>query len=292
VVAGSSIKFTVVIPTRAREESLARCVEALIPQLIGRAEIVVTDDGDNERTQLMLASRFPAVRWTAGPRRGPAANRNHGASLAQGDFVVFIDDDVVPSSGLLAGYERATTPGINVYEGRTTCHIGLRSPMETAPANESGGWLWSCNMMVRKSLWQRLGGFDEAFRFPHMEDVAFRERLHVLGERFIFVSDASVDHPPRRLLDARTRIRQQESYFIYSYKYLGRRPLRREFLREHAVHYLRIVARSAKGPDSLVLFGSLCWELVGVLKHWRRWDEQFRGLAKSPVLGSSRPSPF
>jgi GT2 family glycosyltransferase len=283
------LQFSVVLPTRAREEALACCLDALLPELAAsRAEVIVTDDGDGTRTRDLIAARYPQVRWTAGPRRGPAANRNHGASLARGRFILFLDDDIVPSGTLLAAYQAAITPDVNVYEGRTTCVAGLRSPLEAAPVNLTGGWLWSCNMMVRRTLWQRLGGFDEAFKFPHMEDVAFRERLRSLDETFVFVPDATVDHPPRRLRDARTRIRQDEAYFIYSYKYLGKRPLRREFVRHHALHYLRIVARARKGADSLVVVGSLCWEVLGVLRRWREWDEKFRPLGASPAV--LRPS--
>jgi GT2 family glycosyltransferase len=260
-------------------------LENLQPQIQGAtAEIIVTDDGDDMRTRDMIAANFPAVRWTAGPRRGPAANRNHGASLANGEFIVFVDDDVVPSAGLLTGYGKAVRPGVHVYEGRTTCQAGLRSPLETSPVNESGGHLWSCNMMVRRSFWREFGGFDEDFPFPHMEDVAFRECLNAAGEQFVFVPVASVDHPPRRLPPASARVRHHESSFIYEYKYLGRGPSRRLFWHEFVSYYLRLIVKREKGRDSLLAMGSMCLEAYGVLKHWRGWNEKYRHLGENPIL--------
>jgi GT2 family glycosyltransferase len=279
------VSFSVVIPTRSRVDSLARCLEGLQPQVQGTtAEIIVTDDGDDAGSRDMIAARFPAILWTAGPRRGPAANRNHGAALATGDFIVFVDDDVVPSAGLLAGYEQAVIPSIHVYEGRTTCNAGLRSPLETSPVNQSGGCLWSCNMMVRRSFWQEFGGFDTDFPFPHMEDIAFRECLKAAGERFVFVPVASVDHPPRHLPPASSRIRHHESSFIYQYKYFGKAPSMRLFWSEFANYYLRLIVKREKGRDSLLAIGSICLEAYGVLKHWRGWDEKHRHLAENPVL--------
>ena len=73
------MKFSVVIPTCNRPETLARCLRCLEGT---EAEIVVTDDSNNEATGALLKREFPAVRWIHGPRRGPAANRNCGARAA------------------------------------------------------------------------------------------------------------------------------------------------------------------------------------------------------------------
>jgi GT2 family glycosyltransferase len=275
-------RFSIVVPTRARDELLVRCLSGLLPSVQGiAAQIIVTDDGDGETTREMLRRSFPGVTWTRGPRRGPAANRNHGATLASGQFILFIDDDVVPSAGLLAAYESAVIDGADVYEGKTTCVAGLHSPLEIAPINETGGWLWSCNMMVRRSFWNDFGGFDEAFRFPHMEDVAFRRRLETKGVAMTFVPGAVVDHPPRRLAPAAKRILVHESHFIYHYKYLNQSPSAVRFVTNHVRYFTRVIAKRPKGPDSLLAIGTMVLELGGVLRRWHSWDQQYRGLMRS-----------
>jgi GT2 family glycosyltransferase len=224
----------------------------------------------------MLAVRFPEVRWTDGPKRGPAANRNHGASLATGDFIIFLDDDVEPQEGLIASYQAAIVDDVNVYEGRTTCRAGIHSPLEHSPVNETGGWLWSCNMMVRASFWRSLGGFDEEFPYPAMEDVALRERLRQSNERFVFVPGAVVDHPPRRLPPGRVLARFHESYVTYHYKYLGSKPSLVGFSGFLVRHRLRIVFQFPMGPDSLRAVASLGSELLHTSMAWRSWDHKWR----------------
>ncbi|HNV72975.1 MAG TPA: glycosyltransferase, partial [Candidatus Ozemobacteraceae bacterium] len=67
----------------------------------------------------------------------------------------------------------------------------------TAPVNTTGGLLWSCNFAVKRSVFILVGGFDENFRFAHLEDVDLRIRLQQHGYRMAFVPQAVVHHPPR-----------------------------------------------------------------------------------------------
>jgi GT2 family glycosyltransferase len=198
--------FSVVIPTCARPEVLRLCLERLHPliQNINRCcyEVIVSDDRPSESTRAMIVRLDPLIKYTAGPGRGPAANRNHGASQARGDWLVFLDDDCVPEPGLLNAYQDRILPGESsrVLEGRISA-LGERTSIDQeAPINEQGGLLWSCNFCIKKELFVQMGGFDEMFMGPAMEDVDLRERLRVLGEAIVFVEQAAVLHPwrPRR----------------------------------------------------------------------------------------------
>jgi GT2 family glycosyltransferase len=201
--------------------------------------------------------------------------------------LLFLDDDVRPSATLLGAYSAAITPEISVYEGRTTCVEGLRSPLDVAPVNETGGWLWSCNMMVRRRFWESTGGFDEDFRFAHMEDVAFRHRLNQSGEQFLFVAGAAVNHPPRRRTSFKARIPIHESHFIYYYKYLGRSPSRGQLVIEGLRGTLETIRTRPKSIDSVVALGSVCLELCGILRRWSAWDHKYRVLAKAGPMSPS-----
>ncbi|MFI5231325.1 MAG: glycosyltransferase family 2 protein [Gemmatimonadales bacterium] len=194
-------RVSVVIPTRARPASLASCLERLAPgvQTLDAAqyEVVVTDDGETAVTRALLAGSFPWARYSAGPRRGPASNRNAGVRATSGEWVAFTDDDTLPDPDwleqLLAGSD-----GVRVVEGRTVCRIGLRSPREHAPINEAGGRWWTSNLAMRRDAFDAIGGFDERFTVPHMEDADLRERALAAQLPWRFVPRAVVDHPPRR----------------------------------------------------------------------------------------------
>ena len=221
-------RFSVVIPTYRRNDSLARCLNRLMSdrQEFPSAdyEVIVSDDGpDHDNARLLVENTYSWVRWVGGPRRGPAANRNRGAAEARGDFLAFPDDDCLPQPGWLVAFAaKLASPGgdkMRVLEGRTTGGDGpAMGPRFTAPVNLYGGLLWSCNFAIERRLFFDLGGFDERFPFPHMEDVDLRLRLEDRQEPYPFVPEALVEHPPRPEASAWSWARSRESSFYLAQK--------------------------------------------------------------------------
>jgi GT2 family glycosyltransferase len=200
----AKLLFSLVIPTCNRIRDVTKCLNRLAPgsQKFSpeKYEVIVSDDGRGEDSGRMVCQCFPWVTWLQGPRRGPAANRNHGAAVARGEWLVFVDDDCLPEPGLLAGYAQAVAdyPGVNVFEGKTVAGRPRSRLDEESPVNVQGGLLWSCNICFNKELYQRLGGFCEKFPYPCLEDMEWRYRLDHAGEKSVFVEGATVVHPWRR----------------------------------------------------------------------------------------------
>lgn len=184
--------LSIIIPTCNRPRQLARCLESLGSQ----PEIIVTDDSCDDTTRQLIAEQFPAVRWTPGPRRGPAANRNHGARQATGEWLAFVDDDCEPQPGWIGSLAAAASDS-DVVEGRTLAPGASDSPFEEHIENPRGGLLWSCNLAVRRDVFQRLHGFDEDFAIAGGEDMEFAWRVQKAGLRVHFAPVALVHHPPR-----------------------------------------------------------------------------------------------
>ena len=214
--------LSVIVPTCHRNDLLARCLDRLAPEVQqgpapGDYETIVSDDGCTSTAEALLAEHYRWARWAAGPRRGPASNRNHGAKRATGEWLVFLDDDCIPDPGFLHAYACAIAehPEFNVFEGRTYVDRPRRSLAESAPVNETGGCLWSCNFAIKKSVFDAMTGFDERFPYPAMEDVEFRFRLQRREERFQFVKNAAVCHPWRPIGGAKAFERYEHSLLLY-----------------------------------------------------------------------------
>ncbi|MEK6611366.1 MAG: glycosyltransferase family A protein [Gemmatimonadota bacterium] len=267
--------WSVVIPTKDRLRELGECLRRLSPGVqtldAGQYEVVVTDDGDFDATDAMLRAEFPWTRHVRGPHRGPAANRNAGARGARGAWLVFADDDVVPSPGWLSAYA-ALADGAEVLEGRTTCSAGLPSPRFHAPENNAGGVLWSCNFAIDRALFGGLGGFDEGFPFAHMEDADLRERLRTAGKMLRWVNEARVDHPPRRQPPGTRLGEYREAEVRYLYKHGASRPVRWRLMRNIALSRLVNIRARPKGIDSLLALWALAAELWHVVRHAASWE--------------------
>lgn len=196
--------ISIVIPTYKRNEQLAECLSLLAPEVQQVApetyEVLVADDAPDGQARQLINDRFPWVQWIKGPGRGPAANRNHGARHAKGDWLLFTDDDCLPDRGWLRSYQQAIAAGdsaVQVYEGKTVADRPQRRYDEESPVNEKGGNLWSCNFAVSRLFFEQLNGFDERFSFA-MEDVDFHLRASQ-QTKIIFLGEALVVHPWRRI---------------------------------------------------------------------------------------------
>jgi GT2 family glycosyltransferase len=275
------VYISVVVPTCHRNELLARCLDCLAPGTqeypADRYEVIVTDDGSRSTAEQMVRENYPWARWVAGPRKGPASNRNNGVRLARHPWIAFTDDDCEADPAWLSSFAAAAQTGsVTVYEGRTTCSQPLTSALQDAPINETGGWLWSCNMMVRRATFETLGGFDEDFPHPHMEDVDFRERLKEGGFDFTFVPGARVEHPPKWRATGEKSGIAAECEVLYWYKH-GKRGSAAAYLLPYLVKCrVAPILRRRMGKESLRALGSLAREFSYVARNVWRWEAKYR----------------
>jgi GT2 family glycosyltransferase len=191
----------IVIPTRYRHELLKRCLSRLIPYVCSHSDcsIIVSDDGNASETRETLAEEAVGVQVVQGPRRGPAANRNCGAAYANAELLIFLDDDCIPDEDLIAAYRDAALNNseIGVFEGRISANGKASSFADYVPANETGGYLWSCNFAIRRDLFVKINGFDDRFPFAAVEDVDLQLRVK-RHTSVLFLPAARVWHEPER----------------------------------------------------------------------------------------------
>ena len=194
------MRFSVIIPTYNRKEDLCKCLDCLAhyfeddqqKQQDFSVEVIVSDDAKQIELKNHLQENYPWVKYFEGPARGPAANRNNGAKNASGEWLVFTDDDCLPSKAWIDAFAERVGDG-DVLEGKTSADRPKQRMDEESPVNESGGYLWSCNFAIKKSLFDQLTGFDEAFPFPAMEDVEFKTRVDNLNKKNYFRARSNSD---------------------------------------------------------------------------------------------------
>lgn len=195
--------FSVIIPTCNRSDLLSSCLnliksESELNKKFAH-EIIVSDDSHDQITKQLIDNHYSWANWTQGPKRGPAANRNQGAKQANGEWLVFLDDDCLPQPGWLKAYLElilSDAMKATVLEGKTVANGPKSRFDEEAPINITGNKLWSCNFAIKKSVFQEVEGFDESFPYAAMEDVDFFERVQKKAV-IAFVHDAVVIHPWR-----------------------------------------------------------------------------------------------
>jgi GT2 family glycosyltransferase len=194
--------ISVVVPTHNRADRLAGLVRALREQTVVEPfEVIVVDDASTDDTYDELG-RLAAEHGFLRPlrldvNRGPATARNFGWRSAQGVYVAFTDDDCLPEPGWLSGLLNGLRVA-DVVQGRTVPnpdHYEKRGPFShTLKMTYEMGYYETCNMAYRRDVLERVGGFDEGFRFPWGEDMDLAWRAKYDGASSTFVHDAVVRH--------------------------------------------------------------------------------------------------
>jgi peptidoglycan/xylan/chitin deacetylase (PgdA/CDA1 family)/GT2 family glycosyltransferase len=213
------IKLSVVIPTRNRKHLLQRSVPSLLGQEFPpeQCEILIVLDSSSDGSEEYLRdcqSTFP-LRIMHSARRGPSAARNVGIQAAQGELVLFLDDDLICPPDLFrlhckahaAAEPRVVHGPIYVAPGSAPTIVRYVSelfyenhyrPFDPAmelryPADLNGRVLILSSManssMPREAL-QRCGGFDEEIFAA--EDLELGLRLWKMGLVFRFLPGAAV----------------------------------------------------------------------------------------------------
>nr|BFE58179.1 glycosyltransferase [Dactylosporangium thailandense] len=172
------MNVSIVVPTLGRG-SLRTLLDALGPLPDG-AELIVVEDRE---------------------RRGPATARNAGWRRASGDWVVFLDDDVVPEPQwyrhLQADLDVDRTVGGVQGQVRVPRPAGRRpTDWERVTIGlEHGAWL-TADMAYRRSVLEATGGFDERFPRAFREDAELAHRVRRAGWR-LRPGRRTVTHPVR-----------------------------------------------------------------------------------------------
>jgi glycosyltransferase involved in cell wall biosynthesis len=169
---------TAFMPVWNAEEFLAPALDSLLAQDYEPYEIVVCDDGSTDATAEILAS-YDTVRVVRQAHRGRAAACNAAVRASRGEFLTAFDgDDLWPANRLML---QATHL---LEHPQVGCVLGRQQWMNPPP------WLGRDQVfgdldgipigsaMIRRSVFDAIGGFDETFRYSEDMDLLVRVREH------------------------------------------------------------------------------------------------------------------
>ena len=202
--------MTAIVATYNRSRLVGKAIESILGQTYPNIEVIVVDDGSTDDTQDTLRQFGDQVRVISQANAGPSAARNRGVAAARGEIVAFLDSDdlwlpekIERQVALLQSTDGSVPCCVCDAEMRFT-----NRPTATSfsnflldPVRQQGLWsnvsevltdrfvLFNQMAAVRRSAFEKVGGFNEKLRF--MEDYDLALRLSLLGP-FAFIREPLV----------------------------------------------------------------------------------------------------
>ena len=168
---------------------VGEAVESVLAQSFRNFELIVVDDGSTDGTANELATYGSGIRLISQPRKGVAAARNRGATIAWGQHLAFLDSDDLwlPKKLEIQTTFMAQHPSVEICQ---TEEVWLRKGIRVNPKvkhRKPSGDIFRPSLdlclvspsavMMTKKLLERIGGFDE--NLPVCEDYDLWLRIAV-----------------------------------------------------------------------------------------------------------------
>jgi O-antigen biosynthesis protein len=214
-------KVSVVVCAYNAERTLDDCLASLEHLRYPSYEVIVVNDGSNDRTAEIMA-RYDYIRAIHFEKnRGLSAARNAGMEAAVGDIVAYTDSDCVADPDWLTylvatfestGFAAVGGPNLSPPEDSLVAScvaVSPGGPLHVLLNDQEAEHVPGCNMAFRREVLEDIGGFDPMYRAAG-DDVDVCWRLQDGGHRIGFSPSAVVWHYRRNTV--RAYLRQQRGY--------------------------------------------------------------------------------
>ena len=197
-------QVSIIVPVYNGGDSFRRCLRSL-SRWASQAELIVVADGDSDGSW-KLAVEHGAKVIRLPESGGPARARNLGASAASSGILFFVDADIEVHPTTLEKVSRAfqlnpeLTALIGSYDDSPGAinflsqYKNLFHHYTHQDAHETASTFWGACGAIRKDVFLALGGFDESYRRPCIEDIELGYRLRQAGHTIRLCKDIQVKH--------------------------------------------------------------------------------------------------
>jgi GT2 family glycosyltransferase len=201
-------RVSVVIPVHRGGEAFRLCLASVEAARPGPCEVIVVADGDLAEDRATAEAAGARV-LSLSERSGPARARNLGARAARGDVLLFVDADVTVPPNAVARVAAAfddpagPTAVFGSYDDEPaepnffSQYKNLTHHFVHQTSREDASTFWGACGAIRRDVFLAVGGFNEAYPAPCVEDVELGYRLTGAGHRVRLCKDLQVKHLKR-----------------------------------------------------------------------------------------------
>lgn len=232
------MKLSIVIPSYCADKHLESCLSAVALQDDKDTEVIIVDCSPNDNVE-NICKKFNFVNFVKKQERfNPGEGRNIGAGLSSGEYLIFIDADVVLETNALKNIRKHIDAGYRIFGAALELnekenndfaahveHYYFNHEAQSTRAITKRRNLSSAFMIIEKSLFNEFSGFSD---IPRMQDTELTERIGHSGIDIYFVPDVIglqiQDSPLNKVLKKISITGNNIFYICYESRrnYLGR----------------------------------------------------------------------
>ena len=212
------VDVSIIVPVFNHCRDTRDCLLSIAQSTAGSSyEVVVVDDGSTDETPEMLGRIEGLIQLRNDVNLGFIGSCNRGAAAARGEFLVFLNNDTLVTSGWLEALRRTfdDIPGTGLAGAKLLYPDGRLQEAGGVIWHDASGWNYGkfddpdhpkynfarevdyCSgacLMVRRALFQHLGGFDTEFKPAYYEDTDLAFKIRHAGQKVIYQPLARIVH--------------------------------------------------------------------------------------------------
>ena len=170
---------SVVITTKNEEKNIENCLRSIKNQVYKNIELIVVDNFSEDKTA-EIAKRYTAKVYFKGNER--SAQRNYGAKVASGEYILYLDADMILSPSLIdecvEKCERNSE--VALYVPERIVGEGFWIKVRDFERSFYTGTVVDAVRFIRIDVFKKVGGFDESLIGP--EDWDFDRKIRQVGQ--------------------------------------------------------------------------------------------------------------
>jgi len=237
------VAISIIIPVLNQVERLEVCLEELRHQ-IGEStsfEVLVVDNGSSDGSDL-LADRYQFTPLPLAEKANPYIARNHGATIAKGEILVFLDAKCTPRAGYVNQIQKwgqkqdwdvvsGDFKFVNLTRKSSLSELAYAVMHLRTNPKYNGGEIATLtgNMMVRKAVFWELSGFDTQ---RSGGDIRFSQKVKTFGKRIFFDPALVVAYEAKQQKDLIQSLKRDGRDAPYRLPWYSVRPAGMNYIRQ------------------------------------------------------------
>ncbi len=174
---------SVIVTTKNEENNIANCLQSILRQTYNNIEIIIVDNNSIDKTrEIVFSFGSPIIHfYTHGPER--SAQRNWGIRKAKGEYVLYLDADMIVSKNVIVDCVkkiRSETNTIALYISEIIMGKSFWCRVRKFERSFYDGTVIDCVRFVSKKAFGAVKGFDESMSGP--EDWDLDKKIRQLGK--------------------------------------------------------------------------------------------------------------